>query len=287
MKQFICFSILLFTFTACQNTNLQKDVESILQNNLTEVDADSGLVILMNNSGEIEASANLVLTNGEYQKGEFTPNGVGSLFIPVCVMAALEEGLCSMEDTIDTGMGIYKYEGNQVTDHNAVRGGYGEITVEQVIAFSSNVGLTKILEHSPKSINKLGFRNENSSLMDLLSGNNVTPMEIITFYNSIAKGDTKLCSEKTMKEIQQSLIKAVEEGTGKPVESDKVRIAGKTGTLNLGDKHEVSFCGYFPADNPEYTCLVIISNPKNGYPSGGLMAGSVFKEITHLIIPNK
>ena len=68
-----------------------------------------------------------------------------------------------------------------------------------------------------------------------------------------------------------------------------VRIAGKTGTAQIskgtagykagGKTYQVSFCGYFPADDPQYTCIVVMREPKKGYPSGGLMAGSVFKSI--------
>jgi len=45
------------------------------------------------------------------------------------------------------------------------------------------------------------------------------------------------------------------------------------------NKYRVSFCGYFPADNPKYSCIVIIDNPKNGVPSSRVMVGSMFKEI--------
>jgi len=56
-------------------------------------------------------------------------------------------------------------------------------------------------------------------------------------------------------------------------------IAGKTGSL----KDTALFCGYFPVDNPEYSCIVAIQNPKNGNLSGGFMAGSVFKVIAEAI----
>lgn len=76
----------------------------------------------------------------------------------------------------------------------------------------------------------------------------------------------------------------VSEGTGKPLFSDNVKIAGKTGSVIKEDgTHEVSFCGYFKVNNAVYTCLVIISNPKNGYPSGGIMAGDVVKGIIKYI----
>lgn len=64
-------------------------------------------------------------------------------------------------------------------------------------------------------------------------------------------------------------------GTGKAVHSDFVRIAGKTGTAQIASGgvyrqagHQVAFCGYFPADEPKYSCIVVIRQPRNGYPSG-------------------
>ena len=80
-----------------------------------------------------------------------------------------------------------------------------------------------------------------------------------------------------------------EHGTAHVIKSDKLLLAGKTGTAQLsagasgyksaGARHQVSFCGYFPADKPVYSCIVVIRNPRNGYPSGGGMSGMVFKNI--------
>ena len=57
-------------------------------------------------------------------------------------------------------------------------------------------------------------------------------------------------------------------------------IIWKTGSVIKEDgTHEVSFCGYFKVNDSVYTCLIIISNPKKGYPSGGIMAVNVIKEI--------
>ncbi|MDR0427874.1 MAG: transpeptidase family protein [Dysgonamonadaceae bacterium] len=101
----------------------------------------------------------------------------------------------------------------------------------------------------------------------------------------------KICSSKTLSAIRQMLDDVVntKDGTGKPAYSDKVRIAGKTGTAQLsqgssgyraeGLSHQVSFCGYFPSDNPKYSMIVVIRKPRNGPPSGGWMCGSVFKSI--------
>ncbi len=79
------------------------------------------------------------------------------------------------------------------------------------------------------------------------------------------------------------LVGVVENGTAKVVASDYFDIAGKTGTALIAEgggyeNYFVSFCGYFPADEPMYTIYVGLRKPK-GVPSGGGMAGMVFKNI--------
>lgn len=100
-----------------------------------------------------------------------------------------------------------------------------------------------------------------------------------------------ICKPTTLAIVKETLLGVLEgeKGTAKNVRSKYVRIAGKTGTAQIskgvlgykagGKSHQVSFCGYFPADDPQYTCIVVIREPHNGYPSGGKMAGSVFKSI--------
>ena len=100
-----------------------------------------------------------------------------------------------------------------------------------------------------------------------------------------------ICKPSTLKDIKNVLIGVLEapKGTAKNVHSKHFQIAGKTGTAQIskgalgykggGTTHQVSFCGYFPADNPKYTCIVVIREPRKGYPSGGLMAGAVFKNV--------
>ncbi|MDR0371121.1 MAG: transpeptidase family protein [Prevotellaceae bacterium] len=105
-----------------------------------------------------------------------------------------------------------------------------------------------------------------------------------------------ICKPTTVRDMQEVLLGVVEGklGTARMVRSDKVRIAGKTGTAQIskgalgystgGKTHQVSFCGYFPADNPKYSCIVVIREPKNGYPSGGRMSGMIFKDIAERVM---
>jgi cell division protein FtsI (penicillin-binding protein 3) len=108
----------------------------------------------------------------------------------------------------------------------------------------------------------------------------------------------KICKSETLKQIHHALLGVVEHGTaaGKPglpgARSSKVKIAGKTGTAQRyengtfsGTGHNVSFVGYFPADDPKYTCIVVINTKGSGYgrPGGGYMAGPVVRTLAEEI----
>jgi cell division protein FtsI (penicillin-binding protein 3) len=143
----------------------------------------------------------------------------------------------------------------------------------------------------------------------------IPPIYTLTFYNAIAnngkmikpifvkaisqngknikefKSTTikeSICKKTTLRDIKKALLGVIEnkKGTAGNMKSKYVRIAGKTGTaqISIGKAghmgHQVSFCGYFPADNPQYSCIVVIREPSSKlYPSGGKMAGSIFKNI--------
>jgi cell division protein FtsI (penicillin-binding protein 3) len=81
----------------------------------------------------------------------------------------------------------------------------------------------------------------------------------------------------------------VEHGTAINLKNANYKIAGKTGTAqialkNLGYRqkmsYQASFVGYFPAENPLYSCIVVVNAPSNGVYYGNIVAGSVFKEIS-------
>ncbi|MDL2262246.1 transpeptidase family protein [Bacteroidales bacterium OttesenSCG-928-I21] len=145
----------------------------------------------------------------------------------------------------------------------------------------------------------------------------ISPLQILTLYNSIANNgkmmrpifaeglayrgelkktfdpeviDPQICSQKTLKIVKDMLEGVVENGTAKNIKNNDYKIAGKTGTaqMNYGDtnlkiQYHASFAGYFPADNPKYTCIVSIYKPnRNGF-YGGTVAAPVFKEIADRI----
>lgn len=148
----------------------------------------------------------------------------------------------------------------------------------------------------------------------------VTPMQTLALYNSIAnngvmvrpqfvseikewnktvkKFDTevinpKVCSPETLKKVKAVLENVVKKGTASKLYSKDFSMAGKTGTamVNYGKAgregmyYASSFAGYFPADHPKYSCIVVVHKPntaKNNY-YGADVAGPVFKRIAQKI----
>lgn len=95
----------------------------------------------------------------------------------------------------------------------------------------------------------------------------------------------KICSDTTLAQIRTILRKVVSEGLAKPAGSKQFNVSGKTGTAQVALAKEgylVSFCGYFPSEAPQYSCIVSIHIP-HGPASGGLQAGSVFSRIAERI----
>ncbi|MBV2225245.1 MULTISPECIES: penicillin-binding protein [unclassified Sphingobacterium] len=148
----------------------------------------------------------------------------------------------------------------------------------------------------------------------------LTPLQTLTLYNAVAN-DGKMLAPLFVKEIQHlgSTVKKFEarvinkqiaskeaigkmqkmmegvmvEGTGKKLKSPLYSSAGKTGTAQMADgargygarRYQSSFAGYFPAENPKYSMIVVIRNPRNGY-YGGSVAGPVFRELADMVFAN-
>jgi cell division protein FtsI (penicillin-binding protein 3) len=147
----------------------------------------------------------------------------------------------------------------------------------------------------------------------------IPPISTVTFYNAIANNgvmvkpkfvkaivkdgevieeipteviNPAIASPKTIEQIQVILEKVVSEGLGKQAGSKQFHVSGKTGTAQVSQgaggyktgtmQYLVSFCGYFPSENPQYSCIGAIQKP--GLPaSGGLLAGSVFSKIAERV----
>lgn len=148
-----------------------------------------------------------------------------------------------------------------------------------------------------------------------------TPLQTLTLYNAVAnngkmvkpqfvmeikKGiktvktfepivlNEKICSDKTLKTVREFMEEVVETGTAKKLKSASFKIAGKTGTAQIyengrysKEKYLASFCGYFPADQPKYSCIVVIRETKSGAYYGAEIAAPVFKEIADKIYSRK
>ncbi len=140
----------------------------------------------------------------------------------------------------------------------------------------------------------------------------LAPIQTLAFYNSVANNGkrmrpylvqevraagqvlqsfkpkvvkNRIASKETIRTARELLEGVVENGTGRNLRSPHYSFAGKSGTTKLeywkGEegKYQASFVGYFPADNPVYSCIVLVNQPtKNGY-YGGTVAGQVFKKI--------
>lgn len=285
----IYFIVLVALLVACSPTKqkveqvstidstLQIKVDSILQNKLSELDATVGQVIVMEvQTGEIKASV-----------GSDSILQESGLVRTASLLAALETKAVKLSDTIDVDNGILAIEKDTLCDHNWHRGGYGKITVEQGFGLASNIANYKIVNKAfengqafAEALAKYGYQVKDTSLVynPLGYGILTTPLQNLTFFNSIAKSNTA---------IKQALEYSVTDGLAKPAQSDKVKVAGATGTIQLSNgEYAVEFCGYFPADNPKYSIIVTIN--KKGLPaSGGLMAGDVFRQIASILMTEK
>lgn len=143
----------------------------------------------------------------------------------------------------------------------------------------------------------------------------IAPIQMLTFYNAIANDgkmvkptlktgeieiiNQQIASKDNIKKIQIILEHVVSQGLGRRAGSPIIRVAGKTGTSQVGEyefgeenyviEYQLAFCGYFPTDKPKYSMIVSIN--KLGLPaSGGGMAGLVFHNIiewmiTHGLLP--
>ncbi len=145
----------------------------------------------------------------------------------------------------------------------------------------------------------------------------LTPLQILTFYNAVANGgkmvkpqfvekvtkrgkeirrfepeviNEAIASRKTVQQAQELLKGVVKRGTAENLKDAEFQIAGKTGTAQIANdkygysydskvSYQASFVGYFPADDPKYSCIVVVNAPSRDVYYGNLVAGPIFKEI--------
>lgn len=152
----------------------------------------------------------------------------------------------------------------------------------------------------------------------LSTGYNVklTPLQILTFYNAIANNGRmvapllvqevrngnevvrqyetrvlrdRICSDNTLRQVRMMLEGVVRNGTARHIFSEDLALAGKSGTAKIlvngryENRYRASFVGYFPANNPRYSCIVVIDEPTGGEYYGGKVAAPVFRRVAEYI----
>lgn len=149
----------------------------------------------------------------------------------------------------------------------------------------------------------------------------MTPLQILTFYNAVANDGrmmkprfvteimqngtvirryepdviiNSIASRSTIRKAQKMMEGVVEHGTATNLRNANYKIAGKTGTAQIAMdsrgyrqgariSYQASFVGYFPSENPLYSCIVVVNAPSNGVYYGNVVAGTVFREISDRI----
>ena len=140
----------------------------------------------------------------------------------------------------------------------------------------------------------------------------LAPLQTLAFYNAIANGgvkiqpiivkqikqadqvlqtneakilNAKICSASTLVKLKSMMEGVVLAGTARSIKPKDYSIAGKTGTAwkfkngKYTKTYSTSFCGYFPADKPKYSCIVVVDSPRNGRIYGADVAAPVFREV--------
>lgn len=358
------------------DTEIQSVANEELLKALSQYKATWGCAVVMEvKTGEILAMSNLSKsaqakdTNYyEFENYAVTFRGdPGSTIKLPSLMIALEDNYVQLDDTIDTGRGharfVHKGVATNVYDWNyKTHGGFRKLSVQEVFANSSNIGVSKIMYNNYVATNKewdyiyrlknMGFGkpsgidlvNERASLIKDPSMTNasdkqkweggtliqmsygydieVTPLQMLVFYNAVANNgkmmkpflvkeirnaseialknqpkiiNNKISSEKTIRQAKLMLESVVNEGTAKNIKNKYYKIAGKTGTAQtfVENKYDdkilrASFCGYFPADKPKYSCIIVMQSalPDEPYRVSGGAAASVFKKISDRIYFN-
>lgn len=337
--------------------NYQDMAEIALRRKLTEMQADFGSVVVMEvATGEIRALANLTKRGEDRYEEVFNyalagSNDPGSTFKLMTMMALLEETHMDPDRvTVNTGNGEMKFRRNIIRD--AHRGGFGVLTVSEVLEKSSNIGIVKLMQQyfakkpdkyleylkqfhvtSPTGIHMKGekppqIRDRSSKLWSDYSmyymahgyEMQMTPLQTLALYNAVANDgywvrpmivreirsaeqtdkippyveEKPICSPETIRKVKKMLEGVVNKGLAKNIKSELFRIAGKTGTARkliekeyVEGKNYTSFVGYFPADKPKYSCIVIVDNPKSSGADytryAGSVAAPVFKEVADRI----
>jgi cell division protein FtsI (penicillin-binding protein 3) len=314
-------------------------------------EAEVGCVVLMEvETGHVKAIVNLMLTEQNTYEERYNyaiahSSEPGSTFKLASLLAAFEDRVVDLNDSIETGDGITYFGRRRMSD--VQRGGHGTITVQHAFEVSSNVAVSTIINEHYKEkpqefIKRLHGMSLNQALGVEIPGEGhpyikyaedpswskvslpwmsigyelaQTPLQTLAFYNAVANGgrmmkpmfvkeiteagrtikrfdpvviNSSIASRRSISKAQEMLIGVVENGSARHLKNSAYKIAGKTGTAQIADgsagynksDYKASFVGYFPADNPKYSMIVVISNPRKGVYYGSYIAAPVFREIS-------
>lgn len=262
-------------------------------------------------------TAMMLLDRGLADTSDLVPTGVKNFpgnEKPIRDVGGTNHGLVSFARALEmsSNVGISQLVYNI---YNKKRADFSK-DLKEYFAFEP-LGLN-IKVHEPKP--KIGSSENPTDLLRMSFGyvSRMTPLQILTFYNAIAnKGvmvkpqfvqsvvkDGKeverfapiimseaICKRETIDKLDNVLKGVVQNGTGRRLKTASYGIAGKSGTAEIGyDKkhagiqHRASFVGYFPADAPKYSCIVVISKPQKARTHGGDLAAPVFRELSDRVV---
>ena len=199
-----------------------------------------------------------------------------------------------------------------IYDHNWRKGGYGELTLLQGLAYNSSIAIDKAVDVAYQNkdvflqkLQQMGLEKDStfkgSWPVYALGFHHIRPTSMVSFFNAIANGgkmvspklqegsaivvDSMIAKKKNIESMQKELRFFVTNGLGKKAESKMVNVAGISGSIHTEDGIYADFCGYFPIEKPKYT--VFVSYKRSGTPApGGNMAGRTFRKIAELLEKN-
>lgn len=267
------------------DSTLQTNATAILESKLSEINAQSGQVIVMEvQTGQIKALVGLTKKDStSYQPYEnFSVWQSTGLMHPISLLAALETGKVKLSDKVDTGNGIYQVHDIELKDHNWHRGGYGELTVQEGLAVGSNIAIYKTMEKAfgdnpqsyfdllanmsygkPDSINASlqPYKITENALNCIGYGQFISPIQVLTFYNAIANNgkmiqpqlykdsvvviNPQIASRASIDSLKKALAFNITDGLGQPAKSDKVAVAGMQGTSSLSANEDSMYAVEF------------------------------------------
>jgi len=342
--------------------HLQDIVQLALSRGLQSQKARAGTAILMDvKTGAIKAVSNLSRTeSGNYNETYNYALGwlsePGSTIKTASMLALLEGECASLNQKVQVNGGKINFYGQWM--HDSENHYKDEMTLAEAFKLSSNVGISNSVDkcfRGPDGVKKfidyfhqfglhekteIEIEGEGSPYIKNPIDNkksfwkttvpwmahgyemHLTPLQVLSFYNTIANNGKKMkpylvdkildgeeavhqfkpkviqesiASLENIEKVQDLLEGVVLSGTGSRLKSDEFTFSGKTGTTRVDydkdtefKKYNASFAGYFPAEDPTYSLIVVVYEPRVSF-YGGQVAGPIFRNIVekcHSLVMN-